>query len=74
VMRDLAGTLRTLATLDPAVIEHLDNQRGRSMPGSARWQAVHTALAELVGPDRDRIMPGHGWLSAPFVLGRGYQR
>ena len=78
VMRDLAGTLRTLAALDPAVIEHLEDQKGRSMPGSARSQAVHAALAELVGPiqrpGRDRTMPGHDWLSAPFVLGRGYQR
>jgi len=78
VMRDLAGTLRTLATLDPAVIEHLEDQKGRSMPGSARSHAVHAVLAELVGPvqrpDRGRIMPGHDWLSAPFVLGRGYRR
>jgi hypothetical protein len=78
VMRDLAGTLRTLAALDPAVIEHLEDQKGRSMPGSARSHAVHAALAELVGPvqrpDCDPIMPGHDWLSAPFVLGRGYQR
>ena len=78
VMRDLAGALRTLAALDPAVIEHLKDQKGRSMPGSVRLQAVHAALAELVDPverpDCDRMMPGHDWLSAPFVLGRGYQR
>jgi hypothetical protein len=78
VMGDLASTLRILATLDPAVIEHLEDQKGRSMPGSARSQAVHAALTGLADParrpDRDGSISGHDWTSAPFVLGRGYQR
>jgi hypothetical protein len=78
VARDLAGTLRTLATLDPAVVERLKDENGRSMPGSARAQVVHAALAGLVDSvrrsDCGGIAPGHGWLNAPFVLGRGYER
>jgi hypothetical protein len=78
VVRDLAGTLRSLASLDPAVIEHLEDQQRRSMPGSARLQAIHTALTRLVEParrpDSGGIMPGHDWTSGPLILGRGYKR
>jgi hypothetical protein len=78
VARDLAGTLRTLAALDPAVIERLKDENGRSMAGSARAQVVQAALAGLVDParrpDGGGIGPGHDWSSAPFQLGRGYER
>jgi len=78
VARDLAGTLRTLAALDPAVVERLKEENGRSMPGSARAQVVHAALAGLVDParrpDGGGIAPGHNWLGAPFEMGRGYKR
>jgi hypothetical protein len=78
VMRDLTGSLRTLAALDSAVLEHLEDYKGRSMPGSARAEVVHAALTGLVQParrpDAGGIMPGHDWSSAPFVLGRGYER
>jgi hypothetical protein len=78
VMRDLTGSLRTLAALDSAVLEHLEDYKGRSVPGSARAEVVHAALTGLVQParrpDAGGIMPGHDWSSAPFVLGRGYER
>jgi hypothetical protein len=78
VTRDLVGTLRTLAALDPAVIERLRDESGRSMPGSARAQMVQAALAGLADPSRrsdgDGVAPGHNWQSAPFKLGRGYGR
>ncbi len=78
VMRDLAGTLRTLAALDSAVIEHLNDENGRSLPGSARAQVVQAALAGLADPsrrpDRGGIGPGHNWPSAPFKAGRDYER
>jgi hypothetical protein len=78
VGRDLAGTLRTLAALDPAVVDRLKDENGRSMPGSARAQVVKAALAGLVDParrpDGGGIGPGHDWPSAPFQLGRGYKR
>jgi hypothetical protein len=78
VARDLAGTLRTLAAFDPAVIERLKDEKERSMPGSARAEMVKAALAGLVDParrpDGGGIAPGHDWPSAPFKLGRGYER
>lgn len=78
VTRDLVGALRSLAALDPTVIERLRDEKGRSMPGSARAQMVDTALAGLADPSRrsdgDGIAPGHNWQSAPFKVGRGYGR
>jgi len=78
VTRDLAGTLRTLAALDPAVIERLKDENRHSMPGSARAQVVQAALAGLANPahrpDSGTIAAGHGWVAAPFQLGRGYER
>ena len=76
--RDLAGTMRMLAALDPAVIDHLTDESRRSLPGSARAQALEAALAGLVAParrpDRGGIAPGHNWQGAPFQLGSGYER
>jgi hypothetical protein len=76
IARDLEGTLRTLAALDPAVVERLKVEKERSMPGSARARVVCAALAGLVNPDRrpDRggITRGHDWVNAP-ELGRGYE-
>jgi len=78
VARDLAGTLRTLAALDPAVIERVRDENGGSIPGSARAQMVQRALAGLADPSRrsdsGKIAPGHNWQSAPFKLGPGYGR
>jgi hypothetical protein len=78
VARDLAGTFRTLAALNPAVIERLEDHKTRSAPGSARAQLVHAALAGVGEPaalfDDGGLMPGHDWTSPPFVLGRGYER
>jgi hypothetical protein len=75
---DLAATLRALAILDPAVVEHLEDQRARSMPGSARSQAVQAALGGLVDlvrrSDAGRIMPGHDRSRAPFLAGHRYER
>jgi hypothetical protein len=78
VTRDLAGTLRTLAALDPAVIERLKDESRRSLPGSVRGQVVLAALAGLVDParrpDGGEIAPGHNWPSTTLALGRGYER
>jgi hypothetical protein len=78
VMRDLAGTLRTLAALDSAVIERLNDENGRLLPGSARAQVVQAALAGLADPSRlpdgGGIGPGHNWPTAPFKAGRDYER
>jgi hypothetical protein len=77
-MRDLAGALRTLAALDPAVIEHLNDENERSLPGSARARVVQAALAGLTDPGRHPdgggIAPGHNWPNEPFKLGHGYER
>jgi hypothetical protein len=78
VERDLVGTIRTLAALDPAVIDRLSDENARSIPGSARAQVVQAALAALADsarrPDAGGIRPGHDWPSEPFKLGRNYQR
>lgn len=78
VARDLVGALRTLAALDPAVVERLEDESRRSTPTSARAQVVQAALAGLVVPARrpngGGIAPGHDWLGRPFEMGRGYER
>ena len=77
IARDLEGTLRTLAALEPAVVERLKDEKERSMPRSARAQVVGAALAGLVNPDqrpdRGGITRGHDWVNAPKELGRGYE-
>ena len=76
VARDLVGALRTLAALDPAVVERLEDESRRSTPTSARAQVVQAALAGLVDParrpDGGGIAPGVDWLGRP--MGQGYER
>jgi hypothetical protein len=75
--RDLVGTLRILAALDSAVIERLQAERERSVPGSARAQVIDAALAGLVDPsqrpDGGGIAAGHGWVNALFEPGHNYE-
>ncbi len=72
VARDLCGTLRILAVLDPAVIERLKNEERRWPAESARGQAIKGALDGLA--DGGTMTPGSNWLNGHFKLGRGYQR
>jgi hypothetical protein len=48
------------------------------MPGSTRAQVVQAALVGLVDPagrpDGGGIGPGHNWPTAPFKVGRDYER
>jgi hypothetical protein len=68
VMRDFTGTVRTLATLEPAVAEHLHSES--ELAGGARLQLVRQALTGLAEPaskaDRGGIAPGHRWLNQNF--------
>ena len=72
VVRDLSGTLRILAVLDPAVIERLKDEERRWPAASARGRAIRAALVGLA--DRGPIAPGSNWLDGHFKLGRGYER
>ncbi|HEX5454568.1 MAG TPA: hypothetical protein VFX06_12310 [Stellaceae bacterium] len=76
--RDLVGSLRVLALLDPEVIECLEAEGSRSPASSLRGRLVRAALAGLADrarrPDQGGVAAGHGWLDAAFKLGRGYRR
>jgi len=80
VARDLLGTMRTFAALDPAVIEWLKEEEKRLAPTSARARIVSSALGELTGsaqrPERGEVAPGHDWLKGPQKLNwdEGYER
>jgi hypothetical protein len=68
VMRDFAGTIRTLATLELAVAERLHDEI--KVAGGARAQLLRWALQGLAEPacwaDRGGIAPGHKWLDQNF--------
>jgi len=73
-LRDFAGFLRTLATLDPAARERLDAIAGNAAsPGRARLLQVAFDgwSAPSDGPAGHGIAPGHGWNRHAFPLG-GY--
>jgi hypothetical protein len=71
VMRDFVGALRTLATLELAVVERLHDEIERNATGSTRAQLVRWALKGLAEPafwpDQGGIAPGHKWLNRNFL-------
>ncbi len=68
VMRDFAGALRTLATLEPAVAERLHYEV--KLASGTRAQLLQSALKGLAEPaawaERGGIAPGHRWLNRSF--------
>lgn len=67
-LRDLAGFLRTLATLDPALRRRLDAAAaGGASPGRARL--LRLAFDGWPAPaDGPAVAPGHGWNRHAFPL------
>lgn len=68
VTRDFVGAVRTLATLEPALVDRLHNYMERA--SGRRAQLVRRALDGLAEPDcwpeRGGIAPGHKWLNQNF--------